>query len=627
MPQHEALSYTWGDPSNPSLLYCNGATLSITSNLDTALRHLRLQTGPRTLWVDAICINQADVEERNQQVALMRDVYTMASQVIAWLGEEHPSDSGAMEFGDPNPPSRNSSEKEKALKVIGLQAKLWSSFVAAKSLIQRPWFSRAWIIQEAALARRLQVQCGNKAIDWESLHANLRLMNGMLDESGAQVTFNNNHYQRMEFVDFTRRRIELDRSGARLPRAAEERSKGSLAWLQLHSAVVNARSDGASDRRYHVYALLGLIDESDGELLPVDYSRPYTIVFGDFIRRIIRRTGSLSALGQIDSSRSTDLESWVPDYGRPCHVDPFSSNDQPAFAASGDSQVRLADAYKVDVLSLSGIFFDIIDEVTMGPNTDKDKIFTRSERIIHDNANKMDPMEVVPKLASRTIRRVFPRSQEVLDQIFQAIGIPDDSKDRPLDYLAPNERDASWKRKFDYVADLHSGDPEEFEGKQNIEHTLGIFTSHFSQLRIASKASIFRPMHPSNDIYMKPALEEQWQRLARKCSPYPTESNIETAYWRTLIGNRRILSKGNSDEPPEFWRDAYNVWHELLWEKEGIIPRFLHGRGIRRKELPTSGTTAGKSKEDRPLPDELRSYFRNLRAEQLKLGLDEQLRA
>ncbi|KAL8646949.1 MAG: hypothetical protein Q9210_005843 [Variospora velana] len=321
--QYEALSYTWGDPSNRSQMYCNGKTLSITSNLDIALRSLRLHAGSRTLWVDAVCINQADVDERNEQVALMRDVYTKASQVIAWIGEEHPSDSSAMEFGGPKPLPEHSSEKEKLLKVMGLQAKLAGSFVSAKILIQRPWFSRAWIIQEAALAGRLQVQCGKKVIDWESLHANLRLMDGMLDGSGAQITLNNSFYRRMEFVDFTRRMIEGRGTTNSSVLTKETPLNRSFTWQQFHSAVVNGRLYGATDERDHIYALLGLIDNSEGENIPVNYSLSYPTVFRNFVRHMIRQTDSLSVFGQVDSWPSTKLESWIPDYSRPCHVDPF----------------------------------------------------------------------------------------------------------------------------------------------------------------------------------------------------------------------------------------------------------------------------------------------------------------
>ncbi|KAL9015416.1 MAG: hypothetical protein Q9185_007183 [Variospora sp. 1 TL-2023] len=103
---------------------------------------------------------------------------------------------------------------------------------------------------------------------------------------------------------------------------------------------------------------------------------------------------------------------------------------------------------------------------------------------------------------------------------------------------------------------------------------------------------------------------------------YPSKDRIENAYWRTLVGNKLTLLAGNVDEPPEFWQNAYNVWHELLWQKEGVLPRFFHVRGLRRKE----GFSA-INKKDRALSEDLRSYFSGLDAEQQKIGLDEQLRA
>ncbi|KAL8993763.1 MAG: hypothetical protein Q9169_006109, partial [Polycauliona sp. 2 TL-2023] len=621
-PQYEALSYTWGDPANPSLLYCDGATLSITSNLDTALRHLRLKAGSRTLWVDAICINQADVNERNQQVALMRDVYTKASQVVAWLGEERPSDSGAMYFGDPKPLPEQSSERRRMLKIICLQTKFASSILSATILIQRPWFSRAWIIQEAALAKRLQVQCGKKVIDWETLYANSRLMDGMVDGSGDQITFNNEFFQRIEFVNFTRREIEVARKGNPLTQIAEQRSTGSLTWRQFHSAVVSGRMYGASDKRDHIYALLALIDEPGGEPISVDYSLPHATVFRNFVRRIIQETGNLSALGQIDSLSSTSLESWVPDYSRPSSVESLSSDEQPTFTASGDSEVRSIEPDNISVLSLSGILFDMVDEVAMGPNTEKEKIFTRSERLIFDNADKLDPLEVVPKVAIKTIRHIFPRSIDVFDQISQVMGLPEDTKTQESNGPTLSARDARYKSIFDIFSDP---DSDSIELKQKISD---VVTSTFKDLRAARKASIFGPTHASNKVYMKPALEGQWQRLALKCHPYPTEDHTEDVYWRTLISNKRTLLAGNFDEPPEVWRYAYNVWHAMLGEREGMIPRYLHLRGLRHEILPIfKGRTITKEKEDTSLPEECRLYLRDLKADQQKIDLDKQLGA
>jgi hypothetical protein len=66
--------------------------LSITANLESALRHLRLSDQQRTLWVDALCINQSDITERGSQVQLMADIYTAVSRVLIWLGPEDDRD-------------------------------------------------------------------------------------------------------------------------------------------------------------------------------------------------------------------------------------------------------------------------------------------------------------------------------------------------------------------------------------------------------------------------------------------------------------------------------------------------------------------------------------------------------
>jgi hypothetical protein len=79
LPDYDAISYVWGDPTDTSPIKCSGKTLSITKNLHSALRHFRLQDQPCVLWVDAICISQADVYERGQQVSIMKVIYPVFS--------------------------------------------------------------------------------------------------------------------------------------------------------------------------------------------------------------------------------------------------------------------------------------------------------------------------------------------------------------------------------------------------------------------------------------------------------------------------------------------------------------------------------------------------------------------
>ncbi|KAF1989760.1 heterokaryon incompatibility, partial [Aulographum hederae CBS 113979] len=82
----EALSYMWG-PRDPNChILCEGRPLFITPNCASALLHLRKKKSPRLLWVDAICIDQDSVEEKNHQIPIVGEIYAAAEQTIAWLG-------------------------------------------------------------------------------------------------------------------------------------------------------------------------------------------------------------------------------------------------------------------------------------------------------------------------------------------------------------------------------------------------------------------------------------------------------------------------------------------------------------------------------------------------------------
>lgn len=86
-PPFEALLYTWGAFGDDAVIL-HSIPFKVTANLDSALRDIRHEISDRTLWIDAVCINQDDVLERNHQVTKMRQVYQAASKVVVWLGPE-----------------------------------------------------------------------------------------------------------------------------------------------------------------------------------------------------------------------------------------------------------------------------------------------------------------------------------------------------------------------------------------------------------------------------------------------------------------------------------------------------------------------------------------------------------
>lgn len=86
-PAYEALSYVWGDPKATLPITLNGSLFHVTTNLGSALRRLRKTTKKRVIWIDALCINQQDMQERNEQVKIMGAIYASSQELLLWLGE------------------------------------------------------------------------------------------------------------------------------------------------------------------------------------------------------------------------------------------------------------------------------------------------------------------------------------------------------------------------------------------------------------------------------------------------------------------------------------------------------------------------------------------------------------
>jgi hypothetical protein len=86
----EALSYTWGDPTPTGIIHLDGSQLPLTANLESALKHLRFTNMSRIIWIDALCINQQNTQERQSQVLLMGQIYGASTGVMIWLGDDVP---------------------------------------------------------------------------------------------------------------------------------------------------------------------------------------------------------------------------------------------------------------------------------------------------------------------------------------------------------------------------------------------------------------------------------------------------------------------------------------------------------------------------------------------------------
>lgn len=161
---YDALSYTWGPKGqNCQIKILQGSEshpMEIRPNLKAALLRFRQPNSHRYLWVDALCVDQANQEEKSIQVSMMFRIFDAADNVRVWLGEEADESTRAMEF------IRSRLKPDEFDKAVE-DPSLLREWVALSGLIRRPWFSRRWIIQEIALAKKATVYCGGACVEWE----------------------------------------------------------------------------------------------------------------------------------------------------------------------------------------------------------------------------------------------------------------------------------------------------------------------------------------------------------------------------------------------------------------------------------------------------------------------------
>ncbi|KAH7084171.1 heterokaryon incompatibility protein-domain-containing protein [Paraphoma chrysanthemicola] len=150
----DALSYMWGDPAPIDTIELSGQPIPIASNLAVALRHLRYVDKPLVIWIDAICINQQDLDERSRQVQFMRQLYSRAEIVRIWINEPHVDSQSdavrALQNFDSVPKTADD-----LWHGLGPDPSFWDPVAP---LFRNNYWGRAWIQQEVLNARIIYVK-------------------------------------------------------------------------------------------------------------------------------------------------------------------------------------------------------------------------------------------------------------------------------------------------------------------------------------------------------------------------------------------------------------------------------------------------------------------------------------
>ncbi|KAE9370585.1 HET-domain-containing protein [Stipitochalara longipes BDJ] len=308
LDHYTALSYVWGDASRKVPIKVAGETISITASLDTALRHLRDPLRIRRIWADAICINQNDFEERNQQVRQMASVYAIAQHTVIWIGEGTAETDGL--FGTLK---LLASERLQGRSTMASQATVVSEQIrlsASQSVLARQWFRRVWVLQELVRSRDPWVQCGKFLVKWQDLK---NVITTSAQDIGVEKV------QVIEDMGNLHTEHHLSRFRSRIRHESDDAVSVARKLLTL---LISRRALGVQDPRDRLFAHVGLLgsvslDKSLLRLIEVDYGKEEGLVFFEIAQFLTEAFGDYRILPLLEyghATNSTHLPSWVPDW-------------------------------------------------------------------------------------------------------------------------------------------------------------------------------------------------------------------------------------------------------------------------------------------------------------------------
>lgn len=362
-----ALSYVWGSPTETRDILVNGHPVKVTTNLHSALSRLKgsFEIVDRRLrvWVDAVCVNQADMDERSREVKKMDLIYSEALAVRCWLGTPSPKVSNNLPLVKSllsiNPLDAISDIKSDDGRILGDRRDAGQLGGVAIAVMSEPYWERLWIMQEIALAPSLTFWYGEHTLTTEAI-VNLAVFTateffqGFLGaETSHELLF---HLQQMAYV---------------VPRLRRFRQRNSAA-LTVRELMAMAQFTRATDPRDKVYGLLALLPSSVSEKIVPDYTKNVAHTYLMFSKACLLHDGNLDRLARstLGPPHGEEGPSWC-----------FNLSQRPSLQQehklamideekrhNADAGLRASPVFGGDdnVLSCRGVFVDAVDVLGSG---------------------------------------------------------------------------------------------------------------------------------------------------------------------------------------------------------------------------------------------------------------------
>lgn len=364
---YEAMSYTWGDPKDQVPLRVRGQTVMIPKNLENALKRLRFPDRRRYIWADAVCINQADLAERGQQVSIMRNIYSKARRVLVWLGQDKANYAKlaftticeiVRSWRPPSNPNKFSSYKEAfetQKEGLSIDEDGWT---ALQAMFQTEYFTRFWVIQELVLGQNATIVWGSHSISWGlvGISAAWLLTRGWATNPDWPISAAYNAF--LIYV---------------LPLA---RRSAISSFPKIDLSAVLATTMGkfkSTDARDRIFALLGMPfsgnDPEKEQLVTPDYTADVQSVYLDATKRMLSQDANLRLLSAVQHGLEIDSSSpsWLPTWDQSLPAEPLALRQEHGYYANaGELFFPGDDTFGADgkSLTLTGLKVTTVTDVT-----------------------------------------------------------------------------------------------------------------------------------------------------------------------------------------------------------------------------------------------------------------------
>jgi Heterokaryon incompatibility protein (HET) len=315
---YEALSYMWGQEPAIHRIFVNENPHLIRPNLFHALQRIRDKSQRVYLWVDSLCINQCDEFERNLQVRQMDRIFQNAENVCIWLGEEDTKSKNAMDF-IPQVFTPDFFGEVDWCKDFRLKA--------LNQLLERPWFRRGWVLQEAAFSKNSIIFCGEHQIHMKSFDDAIKIIRKRLNNMPQSIDRSVNDVY--NFHDSPATTLLDTIEHVFLKRDTDGPILRKL--MSLEALVELGTFCETTDPRDAIYSLLNLASDTTSvdqytTIIP-DYGKHLLDVYSDFIMHCSHQSNSLDIIcrpwapvpdierssdtTKVDLTLKTHIPSWI----------------------------------------------------------------------------------------------------------------------------------------------------------------------------------------------------------------------------------------------------------------------------------------------------------------------------